>query len=74
MGSGYHPADLFNFSYDVNSYSWLGRSLFIPRLRRNHVLHNGKALMMRFNFKNSYPACYYPLGTPLRDDDQGFPW
>lgn len=55
--------ELFHFSYHLDSRSRLGRLPLVRRLRRNHVLHHNKTLMMRYNFNITYPICDRLFGT-----------
>ena len=62
--------ELFHFSYHLDPRSRLGRLPVVSRLRRNHVLHHDKTLMMRYNFNITYPICDFLFGTLYRGDDR----
>ncbi len=59
--------ELLHFAYHSRPDSWLGRLPLIHSLRKHHIVHHDRQLMMRYNFNITYPICDFLFGTRYRD-------
>lgn len=55
--------ELLHFAYHAQPDSWIGSLPGVARLRRQHLLHHDRSLMMRCNFNITYPICDVLFGT-----------
>ena len=58
--------ELLHFAYHSDPRSLIGRVPFVRSLRKHHILHHDKRLMVRYNFNITYPICDWLFGTRYR--------
>lgn len=61
--------EVLHFAYHTDLDSWLGRLPFVSELRKHHIIHHNKSLMLRCNFNITYPICDRLFGTYYPGND-----
>lgn len=61
--------ELLHFTYHMDADSWLGRLPLIAHLRRHHLTHHNRRLMLRYNFNITYPIADRLFGTLYKESD-----